>query len=62
MKSFFVILSAIVFLGIAAAQLWRVYARIAVTVAGHAVPVNCSYAAAAIAAVLGLGLLLFARK
>jgi hypothetical protein len=62
MKSFFVILSAAVFLAMAGAHLWRVYAGIAVVVAGQTVPMNCSYAAAAISAVLGLGLLLFARK
>ncbi len=62
MKSFFVILSAIAFLVIAAAHLWRVYAGIAVVVAGQSVPVNCSYGAAAVSVVLALGLLIFARK
>ena len=62
MKSLFVYLSAIVFLGMAAAHLWRLHAGFAVVVAGQTVPMNCSIAAAAISAVLGLGLLLFARK
>ncbi len=62
MKTFIVSLSAIVFLAIAAAHVWRVYAGIAVVVAGHSVPMNCSYAAVAISAVLGMALLLVARK
>lgn len=62
MKSFFVILSAVVFLVVAAAHAWRVYAGIAVVIAGHVVPMNCSLGGAAISAILGLGLLFFARK
>jgi hypothetical protein len=62
MKTFIVILSALIFLVVAAAHLWRVYAGIAVVVAGQSVPMNCSIAAAVISAVLGLGLLLVARK
>jgi len=62
MKTFIVILSAIVFFAMAAAHAWRVHAGMAVVVAGHAVPMSCSIAAAAISAILGLGLLLAARK
>jgi hypothetical protein len=62
MKSFFLILSAIVFLAIAAAHAWRVYAGVAVVVGGLTVPMNCSIAAAAISTILGLGLLFYARK
>ena len=62
MKSFFVILSGIVVLAIAASHVWRVHAGIAVVVAGHTVPMNCSIGAAAISTILGLGLLFYARK
>lgn len=62
MKSFFVVVSALVFLIVCAAQAYRAYAGIDVTIAGHAVPMFCSWAAAGITGVLALGLLIFGRK
>ena len=62
MKSFIIIVSALVFLIIAAAHGYRIYAGIPVEVAHHAVPIVCSWYGGAISAVLGLLLLAFGRK
>jgi hypothetical protein len=61
-KSFVVILAALVFLVIAALHGYRIYAGIPVLVAGQAVPMVCSWYAAGASAVLGLLLLAFGRK
>lgn len=62
MKTLVVLLSALVFVLIAVAHVYRAYAGIEVVVAGHAMPMVCSWAAAAVTAILALGLLIFARK
>jgi|GEM_PF-1258841 len=62
MKTLIVLLSALVFVLIAAAHVYRAYAGIEVVVAGHAVPMACSWTAAAVTGILALGLLFFARK
>lgn len=61
-KSFIVVLSALVFLIVAVAHGYRIYAGIPVEVAHHVVPMVCSWYGAAISAVLGLLLLAFGRK
>jgi len=61
-KSFIVIVSALIFLVVAAAHGYRIYAGIPVEVAHHAVPMVCSWYGAGISAVLGLLLLAFGRK
>ena len=62
MKSFFVIVSALVFLAVAVLQALRAYYALPVLIAGHAMPIACSWAAAGVALVLSLGLLVFGRK
>lgn len=62
MKSFFVIVSGLVFLAMAVAQALRAYFAVPAMIAGHAVPLECSWGAAGIALVLALGLFIFARK
>ncbi len=61
-KSFAVIVSALVFLLIAAAHAYRAYAGIDVTVAQHVVPVMASWVCAGVTALLGILILVFARK
>lgn len=61
MKTFVVILSALVFLVIAAVHVYRVYAGIPILVGSFAVPMVASWYAAIATALLGL-LLIFARK
>lgn len=63
MKTFFVVVSALVFLVVAALQAYRAYAGIPILVDGHfAVPVLASWIAAGAAFVLALGLWVFGRK
>ena len=62
MKTLVVIVSALLFLGIAAAHAYRAYAGIELSVAGHAVPIMCSWACAGVTGLLGILLLVFARK
>lgn len=62
MKAVIVVLAGLVFLIIAAAHGYRIYAAVPILVAGHAVPIVCSWYAAIGSAVLGLLLLLFGRK
>jgi len=60
-KSFVVVLSALLFLLIAAAHVYRAYAHIDVVVAGHAIPIMASWICAGVTGLLGL-LLLVVRK
>jgi hypothetical protein len=62
MKSFFVIVSALVFLAVAVLQALRAYYALPVVIDGHAVPILCSWAAAGVTLVLALGLIIFGRK
>ncbi len=62
MKSFVVVVSALVFLVIAAAHAYRAYAGIPLTVADHAVPVMFSWICTGVTGLLSLLLLVFARK
>ena len=62
MKTFVVILSALVFLVIAALHVYRIYAGIPVLVGSFAVPMAGSWYAAIATGLLGLLLLIFARK
>ena len=55
-------LEAVIFLIVAAAHGYRIYAGIPVEVAHHTVPMVCSWYGAGISAVLGLLLLAFGRK
>jgi hypothetical protein len=61
-KSFVVILAALVFLIVAAAHGYRIYAAVPVSIAGHALPVIVSWYGAAGSALLAVLLLIFARK
>lgn len=61
-RSFIVVVSALLFLVIAAAHAYRAYAGIEVTVAHHLVPIMCSWACAGVTGLLGILLLAFARK
>ena len=60
-KSFIVVLSALIFLLIAVAHAYRAYAHIDIVVAGHAIPILASWICAGVTAVLGI-LLLVLRK
>ncbi len=62
MKTFVVVVSALLFLLIAAGHAYRAYAGIELSVANHAVPVMCSWACAGVTGLLGILLLVFARK
>ncbi len=62
MKSFVVMLAALVFLVIAALHGYRVYAAVPVIVAGHVIPLVVSWYGAAISALLAVLLLIFARR
>jgi hypothetical protein len=61
-KSFVVVVSALLFLVIAAAHAYRAYAGIELSVAHHAVPIMCSWVCAGVTGLLGILLLAFARK
>ena len=61
MKSFIIILSALLFLVIAVAHAYRAYTGIHVVVATHEIPILASWICAGVTAVLGIGLL-FSRK
>jgi len=60
-KSFIIVLSALVFLLIAAAHVYRAYAGIDVIIAAHHIPIIASWICAGVTALLGI-LLLFSRK
>lgn len=62
MKSFFVYVSALVFLAVAVLQALRAYYHISVMIGAHHVPYACSWTAAGVALVLALGLVIFGRK
>lgn len=62
MKSLFVIVSALVLLLIAAAHAYRAYFGLALMFDTYTVPVVASWVCTGVTAVLGLGLLIFARK
>lgn len=62
MKSLVVIISALVFLVIAAAHAYRAYSGVDMTVAQHAVPIMVSWVCAGVAGLLAILLLAFARK
>lgn len=62
MKAFFVVVSALLFLVLAAAHAYRAYKGIPVMIDTFAVPVLASWICTGVTAVLGLGLLIFARK
>ena len=62
MKTIVVILSALVFLVMAAVHFYRIYAGIPVVVGSFAVPMGASWYAAVATALLGLLLLIFVRK
>jgi hypothetical protein len=61
-KSFIVVVSALLFLVIAAAHAYRAYTGIEISVAHHLVPIMCSWACAGVTGLLGILLLAFARK
>ncbi len=61
MKSFVIVLSALLFLVIAAAHAYRAYAGIHILVGTYEVPMMVSWICAGVTAVLGI-LLLFSRK
>ena len=50
----FTVISALLFLVIAAAHAYRAYAGLDVVVAGHAIPIVASWACAAVTAILGI--------
>lgn len=58
----FTTLGAIVFLVVAAAHAYRIYSGMAVVVGGHEISMMASWAGAAVAAVLGLMLLVESRR
>ena len=60
-KSFIIVLSALIFLLIAAAHAYRAYAGIDVVVATHHIPIIASWICAGVTGLLGI-LLLFSRK
>jgi hypothetical protein len=62
MKTFVVILSALVLLVMAALHLYRIYAGIPVVVGSFPVPMAASWCAAIATGLLGLLLLIYARK
>ena len=58
----FTIIAALVFLVVAAAHAYRLYAHLAVTVGSHDIPMSLSWAGAVVALVLGLMLLVESRR
>ena len=58
----FTIIGAIVFLLVAAAHAYRIYAGLAVTVGPHDIPMVASWIGAAVAALLGIMLLVESRR
>jgi hypothetical protein len=57
-KSFIIVVSALVFLLIAAAHVYRAYTGMHVLVGTHEIPILASWICAGVTAVLGIGLLL----
>jgi len=60
-KSFIIVLSALLFLVIAAAHAYRAYTGMHVVVGTHEIPIIVSWICTGVLGVLGLGLL-FSRK
>ena len=58
----FTLIAAVVFLAVAAAHAYRIYAGLAVTIGPHAIPMSASWAGAVIAALLGIMLLVESRR
>jgi len=58
----FTTLGAIVFLLVAAAHVYRIYAGLSVVVGGHDISMTVSWAGAVVAAVLGIMMLTEARR
>jgi hypothetical protein len=58
----FTLFGALIFLVVAAAHAYRLYTGMAVAVGGHVVPMSASWAGAAVAAILGIGMLVEARR
>ena len=58
----FTIIGAIVLLVVAAAHAYRLYAGLAVTVGGHDIPMDASWIATAVAALLGIMMLVESRR
>jgi hypothetical protein len=62
MKTLIVVVSALLLLAIAACHAYRAYAGLPLVMGTHAVPMMASYIAAGVTGLLGLLLLIFARK
>jgi len=58
----FSILGALVFLVVAVAHAYRLYAGMSVDVGGHIIPMSVSWLGAGVAAILGLGLFYESRR
>ena len=58
----FATVGAIVFLVVAAAHAYRIYAGLSVTVGAHDIPIMASWAGLVAAALLGIGLLMESRR
>jgi hypothetical protein len=58
----FTIIGAILFLLVAAAHVYRIYAGLTVTVGPHDIPMVASWIGAAVAALLGIMLLVESRR
>jgi len=58
----FTTIAALIFLLVAAAHVYRAYAGLPVVVDGHDIPVMASWIAAAVAALLGLMVLVESRR
>ena len=59
---FFTLVGALIFLIVAAAHAYRLYTGMSVTVGGHVIAMSVSIWGAAVAAILGFGLLFEARR
>lgn len=62
MKSLIVVLSALLLIAVAACHLYRAYAGLPLVMGTYTVPMMFSYIAAGVTGVLGLLLLIVARK
>ena len=58
----FTLLGALVFLAVAAAHAYRIYDGMSVVAGGHVIPMSVSWVGAAVAAILGVGMLAEARR
>ena len=62
MKSFIVVVSALLLLVVAACHAYRAYAGLPLVIGTHEIPIMASWICAGVTGVLGLLLLVFARK